>query len=412
MMKRLFSHPLFLSGTIMVVGSNFVNALNYLYNLVMGRLLGPAGYGELASIFSIVNLVGIINMSLGLVITRFVAAAKNDIEIKGLVKWFQRIALLLAGLLFLATSLGSRWIAEFLNLDVWLIVLLSLVWMFIFPAFVNKAALQGLLKFKQIIASLSIESILKLVLGVAMVIAGFSVAGALGAFIVAALVNYLMTVFFIRNYADTQAIEPKNTRPMFVYAIPLVVQSLTLASLYSTDLLLVKHFFSAHQAGIYAAMSNLGKIIFFGAGPISQVMFPVVSRRQSQGQGYQKVILLSIVSTLVLSLMILAIYWLLPDLTIRIFYGALFLGEANLLIWFGVFMTLFTLASLLINFHLSINQTSVVILPTLAAIAQVIGIWLHHRDLMTVILVSVAVALFLLISLVGFFFINYRSPKR
>lgn len=412
MMKRLFSHPLFLSGTIMVVGSNFVNALNYLYNLVMGRLLGPAGYGELASIFSIVNLIGIINMSLGLVITRFVAAAKDDVEIKGLVKWFQRIALLLAGLLFLATLLLSRWIAQFLNLDVWLIVLLSLVWMFIFPAFVNKAALQGLLKFKQIIASLSVESILKLVLGVAMVIAGFSVAGALGAFIVAALVNYLMTIFFIRNYAEAQAIEPRNTKPMFIYAIPLVIQSLTMASLYSTDLLLVKHFFSAHQAGIYAAMSNLGKIIFFGAGPISQVMFPVVSRRQSQGQGYQKVILLSIVSTLVLSLAILIVYWLLPDLTIRIFYGALFLGEVSLLVWFGVFMTLYTLASLLINFHLSINQTSVVILPTLAAIAQVVGIWLYHDDLMTVIFVSVVITLLLLISLVGFFLINHRSPKR
>ncbi len=190
-----------------------------------------------------------------------------------------------------------------------------------------------------------------------------------------------------------------NLKPMLLFTMPVLVQSLAVTSLYSSDLILVKHFFSSHDAGLYASLSTLGKIIFFGAGPIGTVMFPIVSSRHAKGLNVNRIFLYSFLATTVISLSILMVYLLLPGLAVNLLYGSAYLESANLLVWFGIFMSLFTHSSLLINFHLSLNRTKVVVLPLLAAIAQIAVIWFYHQSLFDVILVSIIVTTLLLVSL-------------
>ncbi len=43
-------HPLISGSTVIFVGSMVANIINYIFNLVMGRLLLPADYGILISL--------------------------------------------------------------------------------------------------------------------------------------------------------------------------------------------------------------------------------------------------------------------------------------------------------------------------------------------------------------------------
>ena len=58
-LKNYLVNPLLLGSTLMIGGSMGVNVINYVYHLVMGRLLGTADYGVVASIFSLLYVVSI-----------------------------------------------------------------------------------------------------------------------------------------------------------------------------------------------------------------------------------------------------------------------------------------------------------------------------------------------------------------
>ena len=76
--KNLMSHPLFSGSAIMFVGNMGANVINYAYHLIMGRLLGPIGYGILASLYSILYLVSIIPSSASVSIVKFISSAKDN----------------------------------------------------------------------------------------------------------------------------------------------------------------------------------------------------------------------------------------------------------------------------------------------------------------------------------------------
>ena len=63
LIKKLINHPLFSGSAIVFVGNMTANVVNYLYHLIMGRMLGPVEYGVLASLYSVLYLVGIIPSS-------------------------------------------------------------------------------------------------------------------------------------------------------------------------------------------------------------------------------------------------------------------------------------------------------------------------------------------------------------
>ncbi|MDO8639250.1 MAG: oligosaccharide flippase family protein [Candidatus Daviesbacteria bacterium] len=384
----------------MVLGSNSINLLNYIYHLVIGRMLGPSFYGELASLISVMGLLGIIPGSLSLVIIKYVSGAKNEEEVTSLIRLLKTKIFQASLIFFIFIIIISPALASFLYINkLSYLFLIALASLFSIQTLLNRSILQGLLKFKEMVFSVFLENSAKLVISVALVYLGFRVGGAMIAFVIAALLGWLFTSFYIKIQSQKESQSSLNLKPMLLFTIPVLVQSLAVTSLYSSDLILVKHFFSSHDAGLYAALSTLGKIIFFGAGPIGSVMFPIVSKRHAKGLNVKRVFLYSFFATTVISLSILIVYLFLPRLAVNLLYGSAYLESADLLIWFGIFMSLFTLSSLLINFHLSLNRTKVVVLPLLAAIAQIVVIWFYHQSLFDVIIVSIIVTTLLLVSL-------------
>lgn len=408
--KNLITHPLFSGSVIMIIGSNSVSALNYFYHLILGRLLGPTSYGELVSLISLIGLLGIIPGSINLVIVKYVSSSKDPEEVNNLIGWVKSKLIKLSFIFFFTILLASPAISSFLHIDrITYLVLISLSFLFSLQTLFYRAVLQGLLKFKELIFSVLTENITKLILSVFLVYIGWDVGGAMAAFLIAIVIGWYITIFYLKYHKKNNPSRPKNIKSMIRFSIPVLIQSISLTSLYSSDVILVKHFFTSFDAGIYASISTLGKIIFFGAGPITAVMFPLVSQRQSRGEDYKKIFTVSLLATGLLALVILMIYWFVPQLAIGLLYGKLYLAGANLLFWYGVFMTLFTVSALIINYGLSIGRTKITLFSLGASVTQISLIWFFHNNLREVINISILVTALLLACL--FIYSSYGKSR-
>lgn len=398
--KKLITHPLFSGSAIMVFGSNAASAINYLYHLIIGRLLGPSSYGELVALISVLGLLGIIPGAVSLVIVKEISSTKNEQEVNNLISWFKQKIFIFSLIFSILVLILSPFIYSFLHISkVSYLFLIAIILLFSLQSGFNRSILQGLLKFKEMVISILAENGLKLLLSILLIYIGFQVDGV----VLALLISGLMGLYITNSFLKYGRLKSTNFSPnisyMLKFAIPVVIQTIATTSLYTTDLILVKHFFSSHDAGIYASLSTLGKIIFFATGPITAVMFPIVSQRKARGQNYRKIFFYSFFLTGVLSIIISTIYGLVPSLAINLLYGRAYLEAKSLLVGFGIFMTLFTLSSLLINFNLSLGKTRVVLLPFIAAIIQITLIWLNHQNLFIIVFQCICITALLLVLL-------------
>lgn len=398
--KALITHPLFSGSAVMIIGSNLVSVLNYFYHLVMGRMLGPANYGELAALISLLGLLGMIPSSLTYVITKYVSEAKTEAELHNLINWFKAKVFSASLIFFVFVLILAPLMSSFLKVNrLSYLVLIAISALFSLQSTLNRAILQGLLKFRELVLSTSIENTTKLLVSVLLVYAGFAVNGALLAFVVTVILGWYITNRFLPNRNRDKSNTFIDVKSMFAFTIPVFIQSISITSIYSSDVILVKHFFSSHDAGIYAALSTIAKIIFFATGPIITVMFPLVSKKRSRGEPFRKVFIYTFGATALLSIFSLVAYWLFPSLVIQILYGSAYLEASRLLVWFGIFISLFTLSSVFITYNLSLGKARVALLPLVAAIIQIIIITLFHQTLFMVILASIVVNALLLLSL-------------
>ncbi len=398
--NRLISHPLFSGSAIMIIGSNSASALNYLYHLVVGRLLGPSSYGEFASLISVIGLLGIIPAAVSLVIVKQVSSAKSDSEAKNLIRWFKSKAFIVSLSFALLMLVFSPLISSFLRINKFsYILLISLLFLFSLQTGFNRAILQGVLKFKEIVISILAENTAKVLISAILILLGFAVTGALTAYVGASLLGLYLTNYYLKVKNENDYPIHTNVKSVLFLTIPMLVQTVSTTSMISSDVVLVKHFFSSHEAGIYAALSTLGKIIFFGTGPITAVMFPLVSKKNSKGESYRRVLIYSFTATALFALVICVFYFLAPTVAINLLFGPSYLESSSLLIWFGIFMSLFTLSSLLVNFGISLGKNRIAIFPLFSAILQIILIFLFHQTLFTVIIISSGVTALLLVTL-------------
>lgn len=407
--QELIKNPLVSGSAVMILGSNSVSFINYVYHFILARMLGPSGYGELAALISLIGLLGIIPTSFSLVIIKYISSAKNEESLNGLIKWLKSKVLRISILFFLLIIFISPFISSFLKINnIYYFILIAVSFLFSLRSVLNRSILQGLLRFKVLTLSILIENMGKLLISVTLVFLGYYVGGATMGFAIASFFGLYISSYFLKDHDKNVKLHlHPDVKAMIGFTIPVLIQSLATTSIYSSDIILVKHFFQPHDAGIYAALSTLGKIIFFGAGPIGAVMFPLVSRRHASGKDYQRIFVYSFFATIIFSLIILSIYWIVPNIAINLLYGSIYLEASKMLVWFGIFMTFFTLASLLINYSLSVGETGIVIYPLIAAVIQILIIWIYHNSIYQVVFNSSIITALL----VGVLLI-YLSVKR
>lgn len=383
------------SATLMVGGHALANVGAYLYHLFMGRLLIPSDYGALQSLISLSNMLSVPIVTLNTVVTKFVSTYVGKGETEKISSLYYQLRKFLIVLLFLGGGLFllfSGPIMAFLHLDNWLNVFILDMALFLgLVNFLNRATLQGLSLFVPLTITQFIEAFGKLLFGVVAVLAGFRVPGAFGAFVFVVFLSFGYMTKILHKKLGKSSHYPLPIRAMSRYAIPSALMTVGINALYNTDVILVRHFLSAYEAGLYAALSVLGKIIFFGTAPVTTTMFPLVSEAHARGERYHRIFLLSLMFLVAIAGSVTLIFTLMPAFVMKLLIGAQYLDAAVYLAPFSMFLSLCAVIYLFVNFFLSIHRTRAVYVVLAGAIIQGVAIFLYHANISTIITISLTV---------------------
>ena len=404
----LKQNQLLRGSAVMFVGTMVANFGSYLYHLLMGRMLGPKSYGALESVISLGYLLFILIAVLTFVVTKFVAKLKGKKDMKGIAwifRYFNQKMLIFSGFIMLIIFIISPLVKSFLRLDsVFPIVFLGLLFFVSVFSTIDRAILQGLMNFNQMVVSHIGETGSKMVAALFLVWLGLGVNGAILALVIGGMTGYFLANIYLKSIKKIKVAKPDiSTKDFLKFGLPVFLVNLSFTSLYTNDIILVKHFFPAYEAGIYAALAVLGKIIFFATSSIPMVVFPMAAHRHSQGKKTRHILNVSLLMVFAVSLGIVLVYRLFPGLMISILFGKEYLSASPLLVWMGIFISLYSLAYLLINYFLSTDKTRIVILPIIFALIQLVLISKFHQSLFQSLQISVLVSGLLLLGLMIYY---------
>lgn len=391
------------SSLVLFISTTIMNFLAYVYHFLMGRFLGPADYGILGALLSLVYLIVIPLNTIQTTVTKFTSNFKAKKEY-GKINYLLNHSikkLFLCGIILVSIFLllsGS--IANFLHLpSLSPLLLMGILILFSLLLPINRGILQGLQKFNKLGVSYIFEGATKLGVGILLVIIiHFRVNGAISAFVLSSAIPFLFTLYLLRSLLPKKQVK-FNTKPVYKYSIPVLIMMLGMTAIYSIDMLLVKHFFNPTQAGHYAAISLLGKIIFFASFAISMVMFSKVSESYASQKNPKPFLYKSLLLVMIISLPIVLFYFLFPGFTINLLFGQDYLVVKNLLGPFALVMLLFSLTYVITSYNVSVHKTKFLYLLVSFNLLEALLIFLFHNTLLQVIQILIVLTTLLFISM-------------
>jgi O-antigen/teichoic acid export membrane protein len=268
-----------LVAPLMAVG----NGLNYVYNVVMARLLGPAGYGALGALLALALIASVPGLALQVVVARHTALRVRDQHALA-----ELWTATLAGVVGAGLALGalvaaaSPLLAAYLRLGsaapaLWLAASVAPL-----PAL---AAVQGMLQGRERFAALAWVLLAaaagKLAAGVGLVALGAGVEGAIAAVSLGSLAAVLLAVVWVRpglagppspgRGRSWMRPLPRGLGREVAGATTAILGLFVLANV---DVLLARHHLAADASGLYAAGAVVAKIAYWAPQVVVLMVFP------------------------------------------------------------------------------------------------------------------------------------------
>ena len=380
----------FVTQFFRLAGYNGLAALLMVFlHVVMARLLGPAQYAEYGVFIAIILTFLVAATSIQLIITRFVSYHETRYQheqVNYLVTKSLKWAFFFGLFLFVLIIFLAGPISEFFHLpNLAATILLGFVLWFTIMQPVFEGAFRGLEKFSALGRLRLTEAATRFALVITLVVAGFSVAGAVFGLGLGTFAALAISYKHIYRVQRLKAVAP-SMRNVRRYALPVALAMVSFAVLFNIDLILVKHYFSATDAGVFAAASFLAKIPVFTSLVFVGVLFPRVSRMHSNGKNSAPLLKnVLVVLALLTGVLTLAAFFFAQPLLTTIFGAEYAIGPV---LGFYVFaMSMLAISIILITYLLAVRKDRAAFALPLFAVLLTGLLVLFHASTTQVILV-------------------------
>lgn len=403
------------SGSVVLLsGSGLTTAINLAYNIVVARFLGPRGFGHATVVYTILTLISAVTLSFQIISAK-VVAQQSSVEGKSAAyRGFHRSAWGCGILIALVLLLFQKAIASYLNLpDPILVALLATGAAFYVPLGSRRGYVQGTYGFRRLATNLVVEGAVRLGGSFLLILAGLGAEGVIAANSAAVAVAYL-------------AIAPKLAgrvpNPLRLsYALRETTQAMVFFSgqvlINNCDIVLVKHFFSATEAGLYAAVAMVGRVIFAFSSAVVNSMFPLVAGTPDEERKDLRVIATSLLLVLGAGSVLALGLSIAPAGIWTALFGSKFeiAGKYNLpylLALYAITTIVYSLSVVIISFEMSYKITNASWVQLAFSGVVIACICRFHSSLREVILVQLIVMAVLLVFVaLPFLFNSLTSPK-
>jgi len=380
------------SMLIVFAGNLLFSVENFLFQFIMARMFTIGEYGTFNSLLSIYVIIGVPVGTILLVSAKFTSeytALENHGQLKYFLMKFFRNMLLLSLLLFALFMALTPLTKEYLHVDSYtplIIIGISLLVIYLLP--VNLGVLQGLQKFTALSMANIVNGLLKLLTGAALVYVGFGIGGALASFIVATVVVIGITsVPLVRQFRHYTSEPIDNGKSVLHFSYNTLIASVCFSFLLYSDIILVKHFFSAENAGLYSSAVILGRIVTFLPAALAMVIFPKVSEQHTLKNETHSLFFKGLWITFAVTLSAAIVIAAFPELLITIALGSKYVSSAPLLRLLAFALMPHAFIGLILKYNLARNSMSFIYSLVAACFIQWGLIYRFHEQLMDVVYV-------------------------
>ena len=386
------------AGTVVFVGIAAMNVGNYLFHFVAARFLGPRPYGDLASLLALAGLIGLPIAGVQFAIARYVARFRAREEIGSIGALYRRS--LAAGLVFgilltvplLAVAAPLQAGLGIGNLEAVILTALLAV-----PAVFTPIALglaQGLQRFRLYSAALIAGAPVRVLLALLLLVAGFGVAGAIGATLAASVLTVVLPLAALRAWPAQGRGRPAPVpaREAAAALLPVSIGLLAITSLTTVDVIVAKAVLPDHAAGVYGGASLIGRVILYLPAAVVTVLLPKVSARSAVNRQTADILVRSLLATGAFCFIAVVLYSAFPGLIVSIALGGKFADASGLLWMFALAMTGYALLNVLLAYHIGRGRSGFSWLLAGGALLQLGGFWLFHGSPRELLVVTMTVA--------------------
>jgi len=370
----------------------------FLYHLVAVRLLSAEDYGTfnaLASFMLIFSLAGSpLHMTFVRYFTEYIAKGRNK-ALSLLFSLATRRMIFFLVALFLAIILAAPFMAHFLTIHTGHILLCAGVIIVSLLTVPFLSLVQSFQEFNTISAIWGFSSLMKLLAGAVLMLAGLRVAGGLIGYLAGPACALFFAVMsasrLLSNKKEvmvkTEEDQTVSLTPLYAFAIPAFITMLSFALLTNIDIVIVKHFFSALMAGYYSIAQIGAKIALLLPFSLALALSPKSTQAYVNKKNSLKLLYKSLVLGTACGGLLSGAAFLFPKKILLFLSGNPHPISCSLLGIFVLAMSFYALLWIAIHYALAVHNFSFIASLFMLSIAEFFSMYLYHDSLLQIVLI-------------------------
>jgi len=400
-MRNIVKDKLFRASSLLFICMMLGNVASFFYQAFMSRTLSVEEFGILNALLSLCTIISLPVQTLHTTIAGVTSHLKARQAYNNISKLFYSMLLkvFMAGICgIIIFVLFSGYLQDFLKVpSIYPLLIVGILALLTFLLSVNLGVLQGLQSFNYLGINTGLEGLLKLTFGMSLVYSGLGIEGAIGGIALGIFTVFFVSAIVLRSSLfklrpQTPINEPQTyTLGGFLYSVPVLIAFLCFTILTNIDLVLVKHFFSAEEAGSYAVAAILGKAVLFMPGAIVLAMFPMAAESHALKADSYHFLKRSLAFASLLSGTGVLAYILVPELLVTTLMGAKHASTAHLVRYYGIAMFPFVFINIFMFFNLATHRLRFLYALIVGSLAEILLIYAFHSSLQQVIYILISI---------------------
>lgn len=391
-----------------------VNGGNYLYNLILGRLLGPEEFANAAVLITFLLVLSFTAMTFQLVTAKFSVLFENEV-FKSFVSKIYKYALLVGVLVGLLIIIFANQLQNLFNTSSSnMFVVFGFGVPLYFLMSVNRGVFQGKKAFKSLSITYQSEMLSRLIITLGLILIFDIQSSVVIAIGILASFLFGMIPFKFPNLISIKVLTLSKTHAKDIRSFFIITAfyELTQIIINNSDILLVKHYFESYEAGLYASLALIGRIVYFIAWMFVMLLLPTVVQLKKEGKETASTLFKYVGYIAVISISIIGVCLSFPETIITLLFGDSYIAMAPLLWKYAIATSMFAISNIFAYYYLSLDKYIPVVISGVFGMLQMALVVFYHNSLEQVVHMQIIAMLLLLAIQLSFFFFDYKSnPK-
>ncbi|NRD21841.1 oligosaccharide flippase family protein [Winogradskyella litoriviva] len=388
-----------------------VNGGNYLYNLILGRLLGPTAFADAAVLITFLLVLSFVAMTFQLVTAKFSVLFENELFKNFIAKVYQQAVVVGIGLGILIIVFASQLQTIFNTSTSTMFIIFGCGVPLYFLMSVNRGAFQGKKAFKSLSITYQAEMLSRLVITLGLILL-FNIQSS-AVIAIGILLSFVFGLFPFKmkqiSFKKPVALDAKYSKQIKNFFLLTAFYELTQIIINNSDILLVKHYFESYEAGLYASLALIGRIVYFIAWMFVMLLLPAVVELKKEGKETASVLFKYVGYIGAISALIVITCLLFPELIINILFGEQYIAMAPLLWKYAIATSMFAISNIFAYYYLSLDKYVPVIISGVFGMLQMVLVIFFHDSLEQVVHMQIIAMLLLLVIQLAFFVMDSKK---